>query len=146
MEKLFRTLLVISLVLYLVWVGSFYFAHWLFSPQVANAVVHTGAESLLQMPEPLLWMLPVLWLIAAIGMWQFAQGARTFYVVLTASSLVVAAISGVLIQSPAQTVLADVVSLCDGAIIAMAYLTRLDARFRGDASNIPLQPTAGSGG
>ena len=145
MEKLFRTLLVVSLVLYLAWVGSFYLAHSFFSPQVANAVVHTGAESLIQIPEPLVWIMPVLWVIAAIGMWQFSQGARTFYVLLTVMGLIVTAISGMLIQSPAQAALADVVSLCDGAIIAMAYLTRLDARFRDNASNLPLHPTARSG-
>lgn len=135
MRRLFRTLLVASLLLYVGWVASYYYAFVLFSEDVAKVVVHNGAEAWVYLPEGLFWILPVLWLIATIGMWQFSQGARGFFVALTLASIALSVVSGISIQSGPQAAVAQVINLIDGAILAMAFFTSLDSEFRKNASN-----------
>lgn len=68
-------------------------------------------------------------------MWQFSQGARVFYLVLTISSVALSAVSGMSIQSGPQAAVAEIISAIDGAILALAYFTSVDNEFRKTASN-----------
>lgn len=135
MKKIFRILLVVSLLLYFGWMASFYYAYSLFSNEVADAIAHTGSAAFISLPNSIFWIFPALWLIATVGMLQFSNGARQFFVFLTVVSLGMGAVSGMLIQTGPQAALIEVVNLLDGAIIAIAFFTSVDMEFKNSASN-----------
>lgn len=130
MIRIFRALLAVSLLLYVGWIASFYWAFALFSEDVARAIAHNGAEAWVQMPAGIFWLFPVLWVIATIGMWHFSQGFRGLFGVLVVGSIVFSMVSGMSIQSGPQAALGEVVSLMDGAILAIAFFASVDSEFR----------------
>jgi hypothetical protein len=71
----------------------------------------------------------VLWLIASIGLLHFDNWARYLYVVLTAWALLAAALYGIRVTAPLEAVFDLAVTLLDGMIIALAFLSPLKERF-----------------
>ena len=71
----------------------------------------------------------VLWVVAALGLWRFRNWARYLYLSLTIWSLVAAILYGIRVSSPIEETLGLVLALLDGGILALAFLSPLRRSF-----------------
>jgi len=85
--------------------------------------------AILPLPTFVIGLFLLLWVAAAIGLWQFNRHARLGFLLLTATSVALTALGGVAVQLPFEEVLEYAVALMDGAILAMAYFSPLKGRF-----------------
>jgi len=78
------------------------------------------------------------WLFAAIGMIYLQNWGRYLYLVLLAFGLAQTAISGIATLAPSQFVLLGVLSMLDGAVLALAFFSPIGSQF---GSPAPSNPT-----
>lgn len=67
--------------------------------------------------------------LSSIGMLFFYNSARMFFVLLMAISLILTLFSGMMVSIESVAFLGEILSLLDGAILALAYLTPLSEKF-----------------
>lgn len=85
----------------------------------------------------LILLLAVLGLMAyaQIGIFLFWRKARSAYVAVTIGSVILAFFDGLIVVLPGDAVLCSLSLLIDGAVIAMAFLPPVKARFEQSAPN-----------
>ena len=133
--RLFRTLVVASLLLYYAFFASFIFSSQLFGDEQASVLAYNGRGALLTLPSLVFWSLQFLWAVSAVGMVLFQRWARTLFVLLTVYSFFGLLAGGLLIQTGSQAALFLLVNLADGAVLFMAYLSSIAPRFVGAMPN-----------
>jgi hypothetical protein len=69
------------------------------------------------------------WLLAALGMLFLQNWGRYLYLMLLALGFAQTAVSGVATLTPSQFVLLGVLSMLDGAVVVLAFLSPIAARF-----------------
>jgi hypothetical protein len=129
-SALFRSMVFISAVFYVV---SYFLPYDAFegTSTAVKLLTLDGYEALFNPRSSLLGSgILVLWLIAAMGLLHFDNWARHLYLGLTVWSLIAAGLYGIRVSSPLEEVVDLVVSLLDGAILAMAYFSRAADLFR----------------
>lgn len=114
------------------------------SPETSDLLRHDGSMAILPLPTFVVGLLVLLWVAAAIGLWQFNRHARLGFLLLTVTSVALTALGGVAVQLPFEEVLEYAVALMDGAILAMAYFSPLKGKFA-VKENVKGSPIRGSG-
>ena len=101
------------------------------------------SEQLLENIQESYWERAVLLILAAIffafaiavliGMFLFWRFARFGFVCLTALSVVLVPFDGLVVMTPLEAALFQLVLILDGVIVAMAYLPPICSQFKTDA-------------
>lgn len=134
MKKIFRILVVTSMVIYAVFWFLPYFTYLWTTTEVLNLLSFNGYGRLVQFPVLVEWALLFTWLLVSIGLITFNRSARNQFIVLNILSLVLIPLSGLIILSPMEALLFSIVGILDGAIISMFYFSPVAQEF-----NKPLQ-------
>lgn len=129
LEKLFRGLAITSLVCYLLFVAS----PWLFdhalSQETYDGLGWRGYGAIIPLPEKVLWLVVLLWIGTTVGICQFHAPARLLFALLTAFGLITTALGGMVAMTALESLLAGIMTLLDGAILTLAYLSPLKEKF-----------------
>jgi hypothetical protein len=132
--RLFQALVVISTVSYLLWFFFPYLvlflANDLYREISSRLGQYDGYAALLPMQHPLYyWAWFCSWLIASIGLFFFQSWARNFFLVLTVLALVLTPFGGFAVKGPLAIFFAELTTVLDGAILALAFLSPLSSAF-----------------
>lgn len=130
MEKLFRYLVVISTVFFIVYFLLPFFDHLWLSDDGRTLKNFDGYKSSIPSHLIIYWGIFSVWLVISIGLFFFVPVSRTAFLVMTVFGLLMSIFSGYRIQTPYEIVLNNTIALFDGAIISIAYLTSVSNRFR----------------
>lgn len=132
MEKLFKSLIVIAYFTYSLFFFKPFFDHYFLDEKTLDILSWTGYGSFVPygLNMVLVYLTLFLYLIASIGLYFFQPWAKPLFVGMTVISLSINTLSGVYIETAVGALLLDVTNLCDGAILAMLFLTPIGDRFR----------------
>ncbi len=130
MTTLFRLLIVVSTLIFLVSLALPYFDwRWLTEWQI-SMVHEAGYDAIVYVSMTIYAPLLIAFLVSSIGMFFFQAWARLLFALTSAVAVIFSVLGGMDIQPGYARALTDLNLLLDGAIIAIAYLTGLSARFR----------------
>lgn len=133
--RLFQLLVVISATSYIIWFCLPYFSGYLSEDQQSLAGYYGYGA-----------ILPVLdiyyygsWfgfsLVASVGMFFIQNWARHLFLCLIILDIVLAPVSGFMVQAPLDTAFSSLSQLVDGAILLMAYTSPLSESFKNTPNN-----------
>ncbi len=130
MKKLFRILLIISTLTYIVYLTAPYFDKYYLDQGTRDLLQWTGYQSVLEIPNWLLSISSFFWLPLAIGLWFFNSLVRKIYLIYTLLFLFLNPLLGLFIASGFEMFFFQATTLLDGVILTMAYFTSLDDEFK----------------
>ena len=132
-KLIFKSLVVISMAAYVTWFCLPFFDVYLYPSDIAEMLTWTGYGGTINTGGTI----PYIWLAAygvvSIGLIYFHPWARTAFVALTVLAVVITPFYGLIIQSSYEGFFTYIMTLSDGAIIAMAYLTIIKDEFKSTA-------------
>jgi hypothetical protein len=128
--QLFRTLVAVSTIAYVIWSIRPVLGNGEVSQGVWDALVWHGYGALLPLPAKALWLMFFLYLVTAAGLWMFVASARLLFLLLTGFGLVTSILGGVQVDTALGSLFGAVTTMADGAILVMAYTNPLKARFK----------------
>lgn len=76
------------------------------------------------------WLFLLVWLIASVGLFFFQNWARGLFAALYVLVLVLRLTQGTIVHLPIEGLLSELVSLADGAILALAFTEPIASYFR----------------
>ncbi len=132
--RIFQVFVVVSILSYSLWFFfpnlSQHFANELYRDIAFRLGEYNGFGALLPVHHPLyygVWF--GLWLIASIGLFFFQNWARYLFLCLYVLVIVLAPFSGFSVKGPLEGFFSELITVLDGAILAMAFLSPLAAGF-----------------
>ena len=127
--KLFRRLVVISTILFVIlWMMPYVDYNWL-SKDEARLANSDGYGSYIP-KTPVIYLANfIVWLMLSVGLFFYMPIARTGFLVCIVVSLVADFFWGFKVYAPYEVALSGIVTLSDGAILVMAYLTSVSDKF-----------------
>ncbi len=132
MVPLFRKLIIISNVAFIVWFFLPLYSHKLYTYDVQkllDANAFNALDILLRFNVEINYINLALYLISAVGMYFFIRKARTLFLVLTIFTFITPLFAGVSVQSPIDVVLNNVTLMADAAILYMSYYSSVASKF-----------------
>jgi hypothetical protein len=133
MKRLFIGLVVANFAVYVIWFSMPYISGHLYDTETLDALSWSGHGATI----PRIDFLPFAFLLAfgltTIGLVFLRKWGRTGFLILTVFSLFYLLGSGLNVQTEFDSFLGYFVNLSDGAILTMAFLTRLSNEFEGAA-------------
>ncbi|MCF6282681.1 MAG: hypothetical protein L3J28_10840 [Candidatus Polarisedimenticolaceae bacterium] len=129
MVTLFRSLILVSNAVYVLWFFQPYNAPWLYETEILNALSWSGWGGNELLAEKISGLLIIAWLATAFGLWFFKAWARTTFVVLNISTVILTPIFGLLVQSSVDVILTQVMTIADGMLLFMCYFSSVSANF-----------------
>ena len=129
MTKIFRTIIVLSLTLQIIWFFLPFVWGYYNNEDQLNLLSWAGYDSMIDINGPIPYIILAAFIISSIGLFFFKMWARTFYLVLILFSVISTPIWGFTVAPPIDNVLGYIISLSDGAILAIAYLTKIGSKF-----------------
>jgi hypothetical protein len=129
MKNIFTGLVVITLIAYVVWFCMPLLWEYLYEGDVLNALSWNGYGSQINTNGPIPYIFLVAYGVICIGLINFKRWARTGYVIFTILSILITPFLGLSVQWGIESFLSYVISLGDGAIIAMLFFTNLSDKF-----------------
>ncbi len=130
MEKPFRFLVATSVLLVVAyWLLPYVDAAWLPEDEL-KLLQADGYKSLIPRHPLVYWGLFSAWIFLSIGLLFFMKIARTAYFGLLVLMSLADPFFGYLVLSPIEAMLNNILAVAHGAILAIAYLTSVDARFK----------------
>jgi len=133
MEKLFRSLIVISNSAYVLWFFQPYYATNLYTEtmrEVLEADGYSGVDILLKYSIEIGWVFLALFLLSAIGLFLYIKIARTLFTVLCLSSFVIPLFYGISVQSHIDVVLNNITYMADSIVLYMSYFSSVAVKFK----------------
>jgi len=128
-RPIFRSTVVASVILYTVYVFLPLFDDQLLDYMEKGARDLAGANSRILFDMWQFWLMYAAFLIASVGLYFFMPWSRTVFIVAVAASIAISLFSGLHVLTNYELVIGGIVSMCDGAIIAMMYLTSIGELF-----------------
>ena len=129
MEKLFRTLVISTTLLYVFFWFLPYIDHYWLNEDELDLASWDAAGSIV--PQSLIinliWF--SIWVTTGIGLYFYRPAARTIFLFLMPISTVYSAFCGFLVLPPISAAIIGLVNMLDGAVLAVAYLTGVGKRF-----------------
>lgn len=143
MNKLFRILIVVSNIAFIMWFFQPYNTAGLYSDeikQLLGADGYGGIDQLLKYSVQTGWGLLVLYVITAIGLFFYLKPARTIFSVLLVLSIFLPLFYGVSVQSNIDATLRVIINMGDAVVWYMAYFSSVSSQF--SAHNQAIEQTA----
>ena len=129
MDKTFRSLIIISVLIYIIFyiLPSVDFL-WL-SQDELDLLKHRGEKALLPLPMFVINTLYSLWLFNSIGLFFYFPLSRKIFVILLILSIVLLPFSGYVAYSPLEKLLTTITNTIEGALLIIMYFTSLRGKF-----------------
>ena len=129
MESIFRYLVVISAALTILFWGMPYIDYMWFSIEQIHLLDQSGLGTVIPVSDVLYWGILFIWLVLSVGLFFYNPLARTGFIVFYILSFVFGLLGGIQVVTPYESAIASLIGLADGAIITLAYLTSVGAKF-----------------
>ncbi len=130
MKQFFRYLVTTTLAAYVVWFCIPFYWESLYEGEIFNALNWNGYGNQLSTSEIVPYLFLVSYGVISVGLVNYKTWARTAFVVYLLVSVISAPFWGISVQYGFETVLAYVLTLGQGAMLAMLFLTSLSNEFR----------------
>ena len=99
------------------------------SPGAWDALSWDGFGALLPLPKSISWLLFLLNLAVALGLWNFSKSARSIYAMFTIFDVLISPFGGIYVETALGAFLAYICNLAAGAILVMMYTSPLKEKF-----------------
>jgi hypothetical protein len=129
MDKLFRSLVLTSNALYVLWYFQPYNNEFLFEPEVLVALSWIGFGSIELANTVSTLVIGPFFLVVAVGLWFYISYARTAYALLIITNLALAPFIGLSVQTGIDMLISQLVIGMDGAILYMSYFSSVADNF-----------------
>ena len=130
MEKLFRSLVLASFVLFVVWWYFPYIAPFLTDdPDTLYFWDSAGFDAKFQFPTWYFHLWFVFWTVTYAGLFFLYRPMRSVFVIGYIVSSITVLFHGTVIESPWSGLVGGLGTMLDGAIIAVSFLTSVSGRF-----------------
>ena len=144
MDKLFKSLIVISILAYVLWFFQPYNTEYFYDKDTIEALQWAGFGGNYLYIFYFSYIILVLYIISALGMLLYIKRARQLFTLLTIVNILLVPLVGLMVTTSIDNVLLNITGLSDGAVLFMAYFSSISTNF--SAHNNAPQPTAESGG
>jgi len=129
MESIFRILVVASALLSIVfWSVPYVDYLWLTVDQM-HVLDLGGFGAIIPTYDITYWGSLIVWLLISVGLFFYVSIARTAFTVFMVINIVLGFFYGIAIMSPLEVFIGSIISMSDGAIITMMYLTSIGGKF-----------------
>ena len=129
MESTFRFALITNILLsILFWCLPYIDYLWLTAEEMI-LLDQGGLGSVLPHSELWYWSSLIIWITTSIGMYFYNELARKIFVVMQLLTYTLSLFYGIQVLSVLESALSGLITLLDGAILTMAYLTALGGKF-----------------
>ena len=130
MNNIFRLLVISAMLFYVLWFCAPYLDSYIKDPNVQDLLLWHGYGAIIKPTdiEAYVWLL--VYGLLSIGLVYFKAWARTAFLVVTVLAVTLILASGMTIHTVYEQILLQIVTLLDGAIIAMAYFSKLKDEFK----------------
>ena len=129
MDKLYKFLIVFGSISYVIWFFQPYNIPEIYDVRVFELLGETGYGSVDILWNPIVYILLILYLLSAVGMWFYIKVARNIFLLLQIVYVALAFIGGVVVQSPIDSAVYHLIVLSDGALLFMAYFSSISERY-----------------
>ncbi len=129
MTKLYRSLLLISLLSYLLYILFPGTSVHSMSEDAYNILSWSGYGAVIIWPTWLYWAFVFLWFPLTIGMWFYQGWARKAFLIMVLAFIFLNPLEGLYVSTGFDMMLAQLTASVDGAIIVISYLTSISGRF-----------------
>jgi hypothetical protein len=129
MESIYRILVVGGALLAIVFWSMPFIDYMWYSNEELQILYLGGFGSKLPASQIYYWGTLILWLAISVGLFFYNKIARTAFVVSLIYFLVVGLFDGILVLSPIEAALSQIITLSDGALLVIMYLTSINAKF-----------------
>ena len=129
MKGIFRYIVIGSLILYLIWFAMPYLWIYFYEGEELNLLSWASYGAKFDIEGPIQYIIVLAYVVVSIGLVQLKKWARTAFLALTVVSIVLSGVWGFLVSPPIDAAIGYIVSMSDGAILTMAYLTSLGGEF-----------------
>jgi hypothetical protein len=133
MKKIFITLVIITLALQALWFFLPYTWNFIYNKDELALLSWHGYGAYFDIDGPIPYLILVLYGVVSIGLIYFKKWARTAFVVITVASIVSTPLWGFAVSPAIDGIIGYIISISDGAILAIAFLTGLGAEFENNA-------------
>ena len=130
MKKLFIYLVTATLILYVLWFAMPFFWHVLYDNEIVNLLSWGGYRGYLNVSGPIPYITGIVYVIALIGLLLFKKWARLLFVISLGFSVVTTPLWGMSVETGYEALIGYLMTLCDGVILAVCYLTSLNDDFK----------------
>ena len=130
MEKLFKTIITTSYILFLIYFFNPYLTIDFYSENTLDALSWNGYGELVYMDSIVGYLFLAAYTIVFIGLLNFMAWARSFFVSLTLISIVFSIVQGLSVLTPLDSTLAYLITILDGATITIMFTNPISTFFK----------------
>ena len=129
MNKLFNSIVIVALILTVIyWVMPSIDKYWL-SDEELDLLSANGWGSVFPNSSFIYWPLLAYWVIVSLGLLKRIKIARTLYAIGIVIFSIASFMWGFSVLTPIEAGMSNILSLLDGAILVMAFLTSISNEF-----------------
>lgn len=129
MKSIFTGIVILSVVSYAAWFFMPLIWEYLYDYEILNRLQWDGYGGKINISGPIPYLFGIAYLICSFGLVLFKNWARTLFLILTIINVFSAPLWGMSVQGSYDTIPGYIVSLCDGAILSLAYLSGISSEF-----------------
>ncbi len=133
MIVLFRTLIIVSNLAFIIWFFQPYYSSSLYTDELRDLLQadgYTGVDILLRYSVETGYAFLALYLISAVGMLLYMKSARTLFAILCLLSLITPLFYGMSVQSNIDEVLNNISYMGDSIVLYMSYFSTVARKFK----------------
>jgi len=129
MKKVFKLIIVISLALQFVWLLLPLSWEYMYQGEQLGLLKWHTYGALIDASSLIPYFIFTIYIVSSAGLFFLKKWGRILFLCLTIFSILSTPIWGLSVTPALDNSIGYIVSLCDGAILTIAYLTRLAAEF-----------------
>lgn len=129
MDKFFKSLILVSTISYTLWFFQPYNTAVILDQDTLTALEWVGFGGNYYYLFYVSYLFLIFYIVSAIGMLIYLNWARTLFIVLTIASILLSPLAGLSVSTTIDSILGNIIGLCDGAIIFMAYFSSVSSKF-----------------
>jgi hypothetical protein len=133
MKRIFSISIITVTALYIAWFFMPMLWESIYDYETLGGLQWNGFGAKINMDGPIPYVSGVLYLASAAGLLLYQSWARTLFLLLAIANILAAPFMGVFAVGGYDAMIGNIITLLDGAILAMAYLTSLSIDFRKNA-------------
>lgn len=130
MKNIFRYLLIVSTVFYILWFFLPFFWDQIYSVETLTALEWNGFGAILSSEGPIPYVIFLAYLFSIYGLLLYKAWARSLFLYLTIFSILSSPLWGLNVQGPYDLVLGSVITYSDGIILTLAYFSSVGEEFK----------------
>ncbi len=129
MKRIFQILVVSSIILHIIWFFLPSFWVYIYNKEELSLLSWHGYGSNIDTYGSIPYLGLLGYMVASIGLIFFKKWARTAFLLLTIINIILTSIGGFSVSPAIDGATSYLVSISDGAILTIAYLTSINTNF-----------------